>query len=77
MHGTGLALEEAESSGNEHRGELAGQGVRGSEVWSSIDERDGDPMVSMWMLLDEDAGTWSFHYEASFKAIWDDEGYQH
>uniref|UniRef100_A0A0E0BZW0 DUF1618 domain-containing protein n=1 Tax=Oryza meridionalis TaxID=40149 RepID=A0A0E0BZW0_9ORYZ len=42
-----------------------------------IDERDGvDPIVSMWTLLDEDAGTWSFDCEASFKAIWADEGYK-
>uniref|UniRef100_J3KY71 DUF1618 domain-containing protein n=1 Tax=Oryza brachyantha TaxID=4533 RepID=J3KY71_ORYBR len=41
-----------------------------------IDERDGDPIVSMWTLLDEDTGTWSFDCEARFKAIWDDEGYK-
>uniref|UniRef100_A0A0D9UYZ8 DUF1618 domain-containing protein n=1 Tax=Leersia perrieri TaxID=77586 RepID=A0A0D9UYZ8_9ORYZ len=41
-----------------------------------IDERDGDPIVRMWTLLDEDAGMWSFDCVARFEAIWDDEGYK-
>uniref|UniRef100_I1NLT8 DUF1618 domain-containing protein n=2 Tax=Oryza glaberrima TaxID=4538 RepID=I1NLT8_ORYGL len=40
------------------------------------DEHDGDPIVRMWTLLDEDAGEWGFDCAASFVAIWDDEAYK-
>ncbi|XP_006645703.1 uncharacterized protein LOC102709130 [Oryza brachyantha] len=41
-----------------------------------IEKRDGDHVVTMWTLIDEQVGTWHLDCEASFKAIWDDEGYK-
>uniref|UniRef100_J3KY78 RING-type domain-containing protein n=1 Tax=Oryza brachyantha TaxID=4533 RepID=J3KY78_ORYBR len=41
-----------------------------------IDERDGDPIVSMWTLIDQHAGTWHLDCEAPFEAIWADEVYR-
>uniref|UniRef100_A0A0E0JGA5 DUF1618 domain-containing protein n=1 Tax=Oryza punctata TaxID=4537 RepID=A0A0E0JGA5_ORYPU len=40
------------------------------------DEPDGDPIVRMWTLVDEDAGTWGFDCGGRFKATWDDEAYK-
>ncbi|KAF0918443.1 hypothetical protein E2562_024228 [Oryza meyeriana var. granulata] len=41
-----------------------------------IDERDGDPMVTMWTLIDHHAGTWDLDCRARFAVIWADHVYR-
>uniref|UniRef100_A0A0E0JGA3 DUF1618 domain-containing protein n=1 Tax=Oryza punctata TaxID=4537 RepID=A0A0E0JGA3_ORYPU len=54
---------------------LRGADLRYVQIHKRDGDGDGDPVVSMW-TLDQLAGTWSFDCEASFKAIWNDEGYR-
>ncbi|XP_015695824.1 uncharacterized protein LOC102708854 isoform X2 [Oryza brachyantha] len=54
-------------------------GFRGGDLrYMQIHERvfDGKPIVSMWTLIDQDAGTWRHDCEVLVKDIWDDKGYK-